>query len=65
MSATGKSGLPDTKRGILSTTSSVFDPLGFAVAYVIKTKLIVQDLWRCQTDWDEELPDEILRSWRS
>ena len=59
-----QSGFPDTKRGILSATSSVFDHLGFAAPYVIKAKLIVQELWRCQTDWDEELPDEILRSWR-
>ena len=60
-----KSGFPDTKRGILSATSSVFDPLGLAAPYVIKAKLIIQELWRRQTDWDEELPDEILRSWQS
>ena len=39
-------------------------PSGFELAYVIKTKLILQELWRCQTGWDEELPDEILWSWR-
>ena len=54
---TAKSGFPETKRGILTATTSVFDPLGFAASYVIKSKLIVQELWRCQTDWDEELPD--------
>ena len=60
-----KSGFPDTKRGILSATSGVFAPLGFAVPYVIREKLIVQELWRRQIDWDEELPDEILQSWQS
>ena len=60
-----KSGFPDTKRGILSATSSVFDPRGFAAPYVIKAKLIIQELWRSQIHWDEELPDEILRSWQS
>ena len=49
----------------MSATSSVFDPLGFAAPYVIKAKLIVQELWRRQIDWDEELPDEILRGWQS
>ena len=64
-----KSGFPDTKRGILSAASSVFDPLGFAAPYVIRGKLIIQEmmdqLWRGQIDWDEELPDEILQSWQS
>ena len=60
-----KSGFPDTKRGILSATSSMFDPLGLAAPYMIKAKLIIQELWRRQIDWDEELPDEILQSWQS
>ena len=59
-----KSGFPDSKREILSATSSVLDPLGFTAPYVIEAKLIVQELQRCQTDWNEELPDEILGSWR-
>ena len=60
-----KSGFPDTKRGILSAACSVFDPLGFAAPYVIQAKLIIQELWRRQIDWDEELPDEILQGWQS
>lgn len=41
---TGKSEFPDTKRGILNAASSVFDPLGLAAQYVIKTNLIAQEL---------------------
>ena len=39
-----KSEFPNTKRGILSATSSIcmFDPLGLATPYVIKAKLIIQ-----------------------
>ena len=60
-----KSEFPNTKRGILSAMSSVFDPLGIAVPYVIKGKLIIQELWRRQIDWDDELPDDILHKWQS
>ena len=60
-----KQGFPDTKRGILSARSSVFDPLGLAAPYVIKAKLILQELWRLHLDWDDPLPEVILHSWRS
>ena len=56
-----KSEFPYTKRGILSATRSVFDPLGIAVPHVIKGKLIIQELWRRQIDWDDELPDDIFQ----
>ena len=60
-----KSEFPNTKRGILSATSSVFDPLGLATPYVMKAKLIIQELWRRHIEWDEELPDDILQRWQS
>ena len=60
-----KQDFPDTKRGILSATSSVFDPLGLAAPYVIKAKLILQELWRLHLDWDDPFPEVILHSWRS
>jgi len=56
---------PNTKRGILSATSSVFDSLGSAVPYVVKAKLIIQELWRRNIDWDNKLPDDILQKWQS
>ena len=45
--------------------SSVFDPLGIAVPYVIKGKSIIQELWRRQIHWDDELPEDILQKWQS
>ena len=59
-----KSEFPNTKRGILSATSSVFDPLGIAAPYVIKAKLIIQELWRRHIEWDDELPNDILQRWQ-
>ena len=60
-----KNEFPNTKRGILSATNSVFDPLGLAAPYVINAKLIIQELWRRQVKWDDELPNDILKKWRS
>ena len=60
-----KNEFPNTKRGILSATSSVFDPLGLAAPYVINAKLIIQELWRRQVKWDDELPNDILKKWQS
>ena len=33
-----------TKQGILSTVSSIFDPLGFAALFALKTKLLIQSM---------------------
>ena len=56
---------PATRRGILSTVSSVYDPLGFAAPFILQAKLILQDLCRKKLDWDEEIPEEYLERWRT
>ena len=43
----------------------MFDPLGLAAPYVINAKLIIQELWRSQVKWDDELPNDILKKWQS
>ena len=37
--------VPDTKRGIMSFVSSIFDPLGILTPALIDPKCIKQDLW--------------------
>ncbi|XP_068714030.1 uncharacterized protein [Montipora foliosa] len=59
-----RSEFPNTKRGELSATSSVFDPRGLAALYVLKAKLIVQELWKRHVEWDEVLPDDMLQQWQ-
>lgn len=52
-----------TKRGILSTISQFFDPLGLLAPYIIVMKTIIQKLWLCKLGWDDPLPfDIIIRS---
>ena len=47
---------PFTKRGILSTINSLFDPIGFVAPVVIQGKILVQQLISNKCDWDADLP---------
>jgi hypothetical protein len=46
-----------TRRGILSTVLSVYDPLGFASPYIFLAKEILQDLCRMNVGWDDPIPE--------
>ncbi|XP_066252670.1 uncharacterized protein [Euwallacea similis] len=52
-----------TKRTILATISQIFDPLGLIGPALIKAKLIIQELWRLQLDWDQEVPHDLRQRW--
>ncbi|KAK2879287.1 hypothetical protein Q8A73_007303, partial [Channa argus] len=54
---------PHTRRGLLSLVSSIFDPLGFLAPIVLPAKKILQDLCRRKLSWDEQLPDDVIKSW--
>jgi len=54
---------PLTKRGILSTMSSVFDPLGFIAPFTVRAKIIFQDEVRKKRGWDEPLSEESIKNW--
>ena len=55
---------PATRRGILSITSSVYDPLGFLAPVILPAKKIIQDLCRQHLDWDDEVNEEEFQRWR-
>ena len=53
---------PPTRRGILSTTSSVYDPFGILAPFIFLAKRRIQDLCKKGYDWDEHIgQDESLR----
>ncbi|XP_064639787.1 uncharacterized protein LOC135495255 [Lineus longissimus] len=54
---------PETRRGILSLTSSVFDPLGLASPCILTAKLILQELCRIGLGWDDTVPEVIRERW--
>ncbi len=50
---------PLSRRGVLSTVASVYDPLGFMVPFVLLGKQILQRMCRDKTDWDTPLSNEL------
>ncbi|XP_039548042.1 uncharacterized protein LOC120493481 [Pimephales promelas] len=55
---------PLTRRGILSTVSSIYDPLGMLAPVVLSAKRILQDLCRKDLGWDDLIPDLSAQEWR-
>ena len=56
---------PFTRRGILSTICSVYDPLGIAAPFLLVGKKILQDLCRMRLGWDEEIDEEFRARWEN
>lgn len=52
-----------TRRGILSTVSSIFDPLGFVAPVLLEDKRILQELCKEDTGWDDPVPSAIKAKW--
>ena len=52
-----------TKREVLSTVMSVFDPLGFLAHFVVYAKMLLQEVWRFKVGWDDPLPPALRRKW--
>ncbi|XP_028404019.1 uncharacterized protein LOC114526634 [Dendronephthya gigantea] len=55
---------PETKRGILSTVASLYDPIGLVAPVTLLAKCQLQRLWQLKIDWDSQLPDKELVEWR-
>ncbi|XP_036150329.1 uncharacterized protein LOC118648147 [Monomorium pharaonis] len=52
-----------TKREVLSTISRLFDPLGMVGPILTRAKLIMQETWVSDLDWDEPLTDNLRKAW--
>ena len=56
---------PNTRRGILSLTSSIYDPLGFLAPIILSAKKLLQDLCKQRLDWDDLVGDNESRRWET
>lgn len=54
-----------TRRGVLSTINSLYDPLGFVVPVTIQGKAILRELTAEYGDYDAPLPQEMGEAWMS
>ena len=54
---------PQTRRGILSTMNSLFDPLGFVNPVVLEARMIYRVLCQQELEWDEPILDPELKRW--
>ena len=54
---------PPTRRGILVTVSSIYDPLGLLSPVILPAKFILQQLCRLKLGWDDKIPDEYQSAW--
>ncbi|GFT41527.1 integrase catalytic domain-containing protein [Trichonephila clavipes] len=49
-----------TKRLVLSTVQKVFDPIGMLEPSTLLPKLLLQEIWKMEKAWDQELPQNIV-----
>eukprot|EP00117_Sycon_ciliatum_P021255 scpid12026/ scgid6192/ len=50
--------LPWTKRTLLKAVASIYDPLGFVSPYSLQGKILMQELWKLASGWDQPLSAE-------
>jgi hypothetical protein len=54
-----------TKRNICKVSASIFDPLGLISPFVVRARVIMQEVWRQKLKWDDVLPGPIQIAWRN
>ena len=55
----------NTKRSILKVTSTIYDPLGHLMPFTVVAKILLQELWRHDIGWDDEITGDHLRYWEA
>ena len=46
-----------TKHKFLKIMASLYDPLGFVTPFTVKGKMLLQEMWLINADWDDCLPE--------
>ena len=54
-----------TRCGMLSTISKSYDPRGLAAPFLLKGKIILEDLCKNNYSWDENVPSIFIKDWES
>lgn len=56
---------PLTRRGILSTVCSIYDPLGIVAPVILEGKLILRLICQDGKDWDDPISEESRERWQT
>ena len=54
---------PLTRRGVLSTVASVYDPLGFLAPLMLRAKRILQEVCQKGLNWDDPISEDVRPRW--
>lgn len=54
-----------TKREVLRTMMSLYDPLGLISHYLMYLKVLLQEIWRTGVGWDDEINQQCFEKWRT
>lgn len=52
-----------TKRELLKILMSIYDPMGLISCYTVYLKMLLQDMWKAKTSWDEVMNDQQSAKW--
>ena len=52
-----------TKRSMCSVAGKLFDPMGLIAPVTILGKMLIQELWRMELDWDDLVEGEVIDKW--
>ena len=50
-----------TKRSIVSELSKLYDPIGITLPVSIRSRILIQKLWKSEGSWDEEVPHVMVK----
>ncbi|KAK3107001.1 hypothetical protein FSP39_004706 [Pinctada imbricata] len=56
---------PFSKRGMLATLNSLYDPIGFVSPVVLRGKIMFRNVLNSSYDWDDPLPLEREEDWKT
>lgn len=52
-----------TKRKVLSDIARLYDPMGWIAPVIMNAKVFIQQLWKSDLNWDDNLSEDLLREW--
>ncbi|GFV78772.1 integrase catalytic domain-containing protein [Trichonephila clavipes] len=52
-----------SKKDVLSEIARVFDPLGLLSPCIVFMKILLQELWKLNLEWDEPIPEDLNKQW--